>query len=1387
MSDNANVSAQNNVVTAAEYQAAADEITAILAAQRADRAPIEAERDLLRNRAELLFQRQQQALNTLRAAEADPADTAFLEQSRLAYARATGEVNAVNTAIQQNRSVLAQSLQSSAELQDQRTNLEVKADFAQRSPPPLNSLTPPATTTAGQSATYVPPPASPIPPEVTPPLLTDAELLRIYPETDPQEVGALRGTTIITDEARRIMSDPAVIQQQLAINAASVPPVPPTTSARALSDEEASQLFEAIDNPPAATNNRTTGAEYQAAADEITAIINAQRAERAPIEAEQELLQNRQEILIARQQSALNTLRAAEADPSDTAFLEASRTAYARATGEVNATSLAIQQNRSVLAQSRQSTAELQDQRNILEVNADFADRSPPGLNSLTPPATVVPDQEATYYPPPSAPIPPLLTPTAADGDEALDAFDQALLAQQEGQAFAQSTLVSSDGDEALAAFDQALLAQQEGRAFALSTSVAADGDEALAAFDQALLAQQEGRAFAISTSVPADGDEALAAFEQAQFIQGEADAFSARNVNDPLYGLSPQQIQALGGADPTDPYIRARLGIPQLPGSQLAATPGFGTIKTGVPLIDNALRALGNLAGLFGGPPKTQPAAVNPAVAGPTVPPAEAINGLDIAPGVPDINGLDLPPELPAENNVTTSAEYQAAADEVAEIQAAARAESTQLASQLEQDTAALEASNRRANELQLELNEARAAGVSEAEIASLSAAYDAEVQNSNALFIQQQTAQAAFEANQQYRADLNAQENYLAVQAAAAASGPPGLNSVPGLSDDPAQLVEIEPPTIPDTFATFTPMSDDEALQALQDAEDNALAAQEGRAFPPVDAPLDPAATGDAALQAIEDAEAAALGTQEGGAFAEPTEVPASGDEALQAVQDAEDRLLAEQEGRAFPPVEDPAAVPAAGDEALQAIEDAEAAALAREEGIAFLEPLQVDAAGDEALQAIEDAELAAQEGLAFPPIENPAPVAGDEALQAIEDAQAAELARAEGVAFAEPLDVPASGDEALQAIEDAELAAQEGSAFATNPEPVPASGDEALQAIEDAEAAALANQEASAFGPAPVPASGDEALAAFQRAQEAQAAQIANFDAVNPDAEEAAAEAAARQKAREQATLQARYKQPSTPDWRVRLVLAEGSTYLYNADPPGVLAPLASSNGVIFPYTPQITTSYQAQYDQYDLIHSNFRGVFYKNSKVNDISIRGTFTAQDTVEANYLLAVIHFFRSVTKMFYGLDTERGTPPPLVYLVGYGDLQFAGHPCLVSTFNYTLPNDVDYIRALAPNNYGQNLLGRRAAPLSAPSPSAGQQARQAILQSAGISPGAVPRQLVPSDVVQNVNNTERATYVPTKMEIDISLIPVNTRNQISKSFSFKEFANGNLLKRGYW
>jgi hypothetical protein len=72
-------------------------------------------------------------------------------------------------------------------------------------------------------------------------------------------------------------------------------------------------------------------------------------------------------------------------------------------------------------------------------------------------------------------------------------------------------------------------------------------------------------------------------------------------------------------------------------------------------------------------------------------------------------------------------------------------------------------------------------------------------------------------------------------------------------------------------------------------------------------------------------------------------------------------------------------------------------------------------------------------------------------------------------------------------------------------------------------------------------------------------------------------------------------------------------------------------------------------------------------------------------------------------------------------------------------------------------------------------------------LANALIPKGAVVTPPAPGGVTQNVANTERATYVPTKMEIDITLIPVQTRDQVSKQFSLKNFANGNGLKGGFW
>ena len=264
--------------------------------------------------------------------------------------------------------------------------------------------------------------------------------------------------------------------------------------------------------------------------------------------------------------------------------------------------------------------------------------------------------------------------------------------------------------------------------------------------------------------------------------------------------------------------------------------------------------------------------------------------------------------------------------------------------------------------------------------------------------------------------------------------------------------------------------------------------------------------------------------------------------------------------------------------------------------------------------------------------------------------------------------------------------------------------------------------------------------------------------------------------------QATREMQRGQAAQGDWRVKLRLAEGADYLYR-DPKinenGLLWPLYITNGVVFPYTPTINTVYAANYSSYDLTHSNYRGYFYQNSYVDEINITATFTAQDTSEANYLLAVIHFFRSATKMFYGQDANRGQPPPLVFLQGLGEFQFNLHPCVIRSFNYNLPGDVDYIRARVTNVNGTNLLSRRD---RATTPSGTSWLSNIRLGAAGLNLGGLTATPAPPTL-----GTTNPTYVPTKLDATITLLPIQTRNQVSKQFSLKQYANGDLLKGGFW
>jgi hypothetical protein len=138
-----------------------------------------------------------------------------------------------------------------------------------------------------------------------------------------------------------------------------------------------------------------------------------------------------------------------------------------------------------------------------------------------------------------------------------------------------------------------------------------------------------------------------------------------------------------------------------------------------------------------------------------------------------------------------------------------------------------------------------------------------------------------------------------------------------------------------------------------------------------------------------------------------------------------------------------------------------------------------------------------------------------------------------------------------------------------------------------------------------------------------------------------------------------------------------------------------------------------------------------------------------------------------------------------LVFLTGLGQYQFNNHPCVIAGFEYSLPTDVDYIRAGSPNSNGTDLLKRRTSTQNnlATNPISGALIRLTQLFSGqGIQKGGIVMPPAPSSLSKN-----SPTYVPTKIEISLSLHPIVTRSQASQQFSLKQFANGDLVKKGFW
>ena len=201
----------------------------------------------------------------------------------------------------------------------------------------------------------------------------------------------------------------------------------------------------------------------------------------------------------------------------------------------------------------------------------------------------------------------------------------------------------------------------------------------------------------------------------------------------------------------------------------------------------------------------------------------------------------------------------------------------------------------------------------------------------------------------------------------------------------------------------------------------------------------------------------------------------------------------------------------------------------------------------------------------------------------------------------------------------------------------------------------------------------------------------------------------------------------------DWRIRLSISPDAPILYNKNLNNFLQPIMLTDGVIFPVTPNLQVTHTAKYSPQSLTHSNYGMHFYEGSEISSIMIAGEFPIQTIEEGQYLLASIYFFRAATKMYWGNDDAglAGTPPPVVFLDGYGSHYFPHVPCVVTSFLHSLPDNVDYID------------------------------------------------------IPSLDNANERTRLPTLSTLSITVQPVISRTK-AHLFNLEKFASGQMVTGGY-
>lgn len=265
----------------------------------------------------------------------------------------------------------------------------------------------------------------------------------------------------------------------------------------------------------------------------------------------------------------------------------------------------------------------------------------------------------------------------------------------------------------------------------------------------------------------------------------------------------------------------------------------------------------------------------------------------------------------------------------------------------------------------------------------------------------------------------------------------------------------------------------------------------------------------------------------------------------------------------------------------------------------------------------------------------------------------------------------------------------------------------------------------------------------------------------------------------------------------DWRVRLSLPTDPTY--SSSP--VLSPLREAGGLIFPYTPSINITASASYEETPLTHQNYAAISYQNSRLDSIQITAPFFVEDAVQAQYWLAAVHYFRSVTKMYTGdVGETSGNPPPVVLLNGYGDYVFKNIPVVVKSFTMELPQDVNYI-ATTVGQRSSSGIGGFVGPMKPNTPGLAQRTMTLAGLAGAVGSAQAAQALALGSLAiagyqsfQNAKNVNAAalfsptapgtggnSHVPVKSSMSITLLPIYSKESIRK-FNLNNFISGNYV-----